>query len=433
MNAEQPVIKVKNKNKNKKKVVKFVAQGTYGCVFHPGIKCGSKNVESEKYISKIQVKDITLDREIDVGKIVRKIPNYKNRFSPIMKNCNVDVSTIDDKEVEKCDVIMDSAYEVPPPRFVSSKMIYAGNKELGEYLEGLLTKPLDHSGTFDSVNQFRKYIKQFTNSHIYLLESIRLLNNANIVHYDLKQNNIIYNEKSDCPIIIDFGLSIQMDMLTPKNYKDNFYSLYEVYECWCVEILILCYISRCVSKKEFTLTSVITSLQELKEHITVYINENRALQKGILESERITLKKSCFDYINSFLGKSWQMMFDDLVKSFKSWDNYSLAVIFIKELYYTDIIKINDKLPSFLSNYIVLVKEIILSAPTKRKDSYTTLVELKKIFEKVNKAEYGAFVESSKKKMDDSAFLKNMKQVVKENSYRQLEDDDELIQRKEDA
>jgi len=222
-------------------------------------------------------------------------------------------------------------------------------------------------------------------------------------------------------------------MLTPKNYKDNFYSLYEVYECWCVEILILCYISRYVSKKEFTLTSVITSLQELKEHITVYINENRALQKGILESERITLKKGCFDYVNSFLGKSWQFMFDDLVKSFKSWDNYSLAVIFIKELYYTDIIKMNDKLPSFLSNYIVLVKEIILSAPTKRKDSYTTLIEMKKIFEKVNKAEYGEFIQSSKKKMDDSIFLKDMKQVVKENSYRQLEDDDELIQRKEDA
>lgn len=426
MNNEQPIIKIKNK----KKSVKFVAQGTYGCVFHPGIKCGSNKVESEKYISKIQVKDVTLEREIDIGKVVRKLPNYKNRFSPIIKNCKVDVSTIDDKQVEKCDVIMDSTYEVPPPSFVSSKMIYAGNKELGEYLESFLTKPLDKSETFDSVNQFRKYIKQFINSHLYLLESIRLLNDANIVHYDLKQNNIIYNEKMDSPIIIDFGLSIRMDLLTPKNYKDNFYSLYETYECWCVEILILSYISRCVSKKLFALDSSITSLQELKEHITVYINENRGLQKGILESERITLKKQCFDYINSFLGKSWQIMFNDLVKSFKSWDNYSLAVLFIKELYHTDIVKINDKLPGFLSNYIVLVKALILSAPTKRKEVYTTLVDLKKIFEKVNKEEYGVFIEASRKKMDDSAFLKNVKRAIKQNSLHQLEDDDELIQRR---
>jgi len=426
MNAEQPIIKVKNK----KKAVKFVAQGTYGCVFHPGIKCGSNKVESEKYISKIQVKDVTLEREIDIGKIVRKLPNYKNRFSPIIKNCKVDISTIDDKQVEKCDVITDSAYEVPPPSFVSSKMIYAGNKELGEYLEGLLTKTLDKSGRFDSMNQFRKYIKQFINSHLYLLESIRLLNDANIVHYDIKQNNIIYNEKMDCPIIIDFGLSIRMDLLTPKNYKDNFYSLYETYECWCVEILILSYISRGVSKKRFTLESTITSLQELKEHITVYINENRGLQKGILESERITLKKQCFDYLNSFLGKSWQTMFNDLVKSFKSWDNYSFAVLFIKELYSTEIIKINDKLPGFLSNYLLLVKSLILSAPTKRNDSLATLVELKKIFEKVNKEEYDAFITSSRKKMDDSTFLNNVKTVVKQNSLHQLEDDDELIQRK---
>jgi hypothetical protein len=425
MNNEQPVIKVKNK-----KEIKFVAQGTYGCVFHPGIKCGSKTVENEKYISKIQVKDITLKREIDIGKVVRKLPNYKTRFSPIIQNCKVDVSTIDNKQVEKCDVIMDSVYEVPPPSFVSSKMIYAGNKELGEYLESILTMSLENSEKFDSMNQVRKYIKQFVNSHLYLLESIRLLNDANIVHYDLKQNNIIYNEKSDSPIIIDFGLSVKMDLLTPQNYKDNFYSLYETYECWCVEILILSYISRCVSKKIFTLNSSITSLQELKEHITVYITENRALQKGILESERITLKKQCFDYINAFLGKSWQTMFNDLVKSFKSWDNYSLAVIFIKELYHTDIIRIHDKLPSFLSNYLVLIKDLILSAPCKRKDAFTTLGDLKKIFDKVNKEEYGAFIESSRKKIDDSAFLKNIKKAVKQNSLHQLEDDDELIQRK---
>jgi hypothetical protein len=193
----------------------------------------------------------------------------------------------------------------------------------------------------------------------------------------------------------------------------------------------LSYISRCVSKKLFALDSAVTSLQELKEHITVYINENRGLQKGILESERITLKKQCFDYVNSFLGKSWQMMFNDLVKSFKSWDNYSLAVLFIKELYHTEIIKINDKLPVFLSNYLVLIKALILSAPTKRKDSLTTLVELKKIFEKVNKEEYGAFIQSSRKKMDDSAFLKNVKLAVKQNSLHQLEDDDELIQRRD--
>ena len=426
MNNEQPAIKVKNN----KKEIKFVAQGTYGCVFHPGMKCNSNKPDSDKYITKVQVKDITLEREINIGKEVRKLPNFNNRYATIIKNCNIDVSTIDDKQVEKCDVIMDSKFEVPPPTFASSKMIYAGNKSLGEYLEGLLTKPLHNSDLFNSINQFRKYIKQFVNSHLYLLESIRLLNDANIVHYDLKQNNIIYNEKMDSPIIIDFGLSIKMDQLSPPNYKDNFYSLYETYECWCVEILILCYISRYVHKKQFTLNSTITSLQELKENITVYITENRALQKGILESERIVLKKQCFDYVNSFLGKSWQTMFNDLVKSFKSWDNYSLAVIFIKELYHTDIIRINDKLPSFLSNYLVLVKDLILSPPCKRKDAFTTLGDLKKIFDKVNKQEYGAFIESSKKKIDDSTFLKNIKKAVKQNTLHQLEDDDELIQRR---
>jgi hypothetical protein len=78
-----------------------------------------------------------------------------------------------------------------------------------------------------------------------------------------------------------------------------------------------------------------------------------------------------------------------------------------------------------------LVKALILSAPCKRNDSLTTLVDLKKIFEKVNKEEYGVFIASSRKKMDDSAFLKNVKLAIKQNSLHQLEDDDELIQRRD--
>jgi serine/threonine protein kinase len=420
-----PQIKVK-----KKKEIKFLSQGTFGCVFHPGIQCKTNKTESDKYISKVQVQDLTLKQEIDNGKAIRKIPGFKDRFAPILTHCKVDVSTIDNKQVDKCDVIMDSVHEVPPPRFISSKMSYAGNKELGEYLESLLTQPLKNDSVFHIDNQLEKYLKQLSNAHIYLLESIKLLGDSNIVHYDLKQNNIIYNIRQDIPILIDFGLSIQMDKLTPDTYKNAFYSLYETYEVWSIEILLLCYITKHIHKKDFKFTTAITSLQEVKNHISVYITENRALQKGILESERITFKKQIFEYVNSFLGKSWQTLWNDLIKSYKTWDNYSLAVVFIKELYHTEIPTLDQPMPTFLSNYINELKRVILSPPVKRPDAFTTLLTVKNIFHTVNKKEYEKFIEGSKKKMD-APFLQHIKGIVKQNTLRQLEDDDELVQRKQ--
>ena len=40
-----------------------------------------------------------------------------------------------------------------------------------------------------------------------------MLTSMNIVHYDLKGNNIMFNEINKLPLILDFGLSIKMDEL----------------------------------------------------------------------------------------------------------------------------------------------------------------------------------------------------------------------------
>ena len=37
------------------------------------------------------------------------------------------------------------------------------------------------------------------------------LREKNIIHYDLKGSNILYSEKKKIPLIIDFGLSINMN------------------------------------------------------------------------------------------------------------------------------------------------------------------------------------------------------------------------------
>ena len=65
---------------------KLLAEGGYGCVFLPGMNCKGELLTTQKYVSKIQKFDNSARNEIEIGKLIQKIPNYSNYFSPIIKS-----------------------------------------------------------------------------------------------------------------------------------------------------------------------------------------------------------------------------------------------------------------------------------------------------------------------------------------------------------
>ena len=54
----------------------------------------------------------------------------------------------------------------------------------------------------------KKTILSIVESFTYLLESIEKLQLKDIVHFDVKGDNVLYNLKTGFPLIIDFGISI---------------------------------------------------------------------------------------------------------------------------------------------------------------------------------------------------------------------------------
>ena len=46
-----------------------------------------------------------------------------------------------------------------------------------------------------------------------------MLVDMKIVHFDLKGNNIMFNEINKLPLVLDFGLSIKMDVLKSDTSK----------------------------------------------------------------------------------------------------------------------------------------------------------------------------------------------------------------------
>jgi len=88
---------------------KFLTQGGYGCVFHPGVSCKEDGLLTDKYITKIQASKDTSSHEKVIGEKVKKIKNYADYYAPILSSCAVSLSNVSNSEIKKCDIIKPDA------------------------------------------------------------------------------------------------------------------------------------------------------------------------------------------------------------------------------------------------------------------------------------------------------------------------------------
>jgi len=289
---------------------KLLAEGGYGCVFLPGINCDGSIMTTRKYVSKIQKRDRSARNEIEIGKIIQKITNYNERFSPIIKYCSIDVASIMDKDKEKCMVLKKKKIK----NFITMKVLYIQGGDLLDYI-------MKHANS-------TQIIGNLIDGYKYLLESIALLIKKKIVHYDLKGMNILFSDAKQLPIIIDFGLSIQVNKINKDNMKDFFYVYAPDYYVWPLEVHYLCLL---VNKTKSP------SKTDLKELAHEYVKNNKGLTKNYSSNFLKQFEKKCYNqllYYNSF---SDEKRLSKLVNYWPTFDNYGLSIMYLKFLSYINI------------------------------------------------------------------------------------------------
>ena len=108
-------------------------------------------------------------------------------------------------------------------------------------------------------------------SYNHLLKSITMLISKDIIHYDIKGSNIIFNENKEIPVLIDFGLSIQKNTINKDNLNYMFYVYAPEYYIWSLEVHYMCYL---VNKNKEP------NNDELEEICKKYVDGNKALQRN---------------------------------------------------------------------------------------------------------------------------------------------------------
>jgi hypothetical protein len=391
-------------NPNPINKIKFLGQGAYGCVYKPSIPCTNENTIniSDKNISKLQAANSGSEREERIGKIItNNIPKFNTRYAPIIDSCDAKIEMIDPTEAKKCDILSGNPQDKPqgnpqdkPQELKSFKSPYAGKGPLGEHLLAVLKKSP------------KKIIKQMIETHIYILESIEKLNQLtpSIIHYDLKDNNIMFNNKTKKPIIIDFGLSLEYDpnkKYTDTELKEMYYVFYEKYPPWCIEIVLLSYMTqRIIGKRNQNLDTKITdeNIERLKEICNIFVSENSIFQDTFTNTEQETMKIQLNTYVSEYRNEKWEKLFQDLQKSILTWDNYSVSVIYLFFMHDILNIKKNEENPvsknPIIQTYVSILKSTIQTIPIKtpskppRKTPRETIEELKNMATTVNKKEY---------------------------------------------
>jgi serine/threonine protein kinase len=309
---------------------KLLSQGAYGCIYYPGIACTGTPKKTKDVVTKLQKNSFNSINEINIGKMIMTIPNYHYYFLPVIKSCPIKLKSIHNSEqlLAKCDIVngKDDAAKID---YILMEIPYVSNIS---FYDGIGKK---HTAV--------KLIETYTT----LINALDLLVDHHIVHLDLKGDNILYNIKTGTAQIIDFGLSIPIDKLTSETLVKYFFVYSPDYYVWPLEVHVINFLLHKLHDNE-----AIFSAAHVNEIVTSVVNALTFLLGKALLVENY--KEVGRHYLTTFIGHKRSQIIDKLIKTYKTWDNYSLSVLYLT--------KQTELLPEF---YQLLLTNITPD-PTKR-------------------------------------------------------------------
>lgn len=336
---------------------RLISEGTYGCVFHPGFKCNhsQENVDV-KYVTKIHsnINASIVKNEIAISQKIRdNIPDFDLYFSPVIKTCKVDLAKSD---AAKCKLIKDKTAKT----FDSTEMKYIDGKTLFKHVEHLMKQGKIQSKIYAEVATLYKR----------LCISIEKLQLINVIHFDLKSDNIIVTN-SGTPIVIDFGISIDMDAIIREMFKTpqapqapviksssskspvtaaaasssakslsaankaelyklldtKFYAFSTEYSPWCIDIVLICFILQKQKHKE------IIKAEQIMQIFDEVMQKNKFADKIYLRDALKDYRAKFQELVASKYGDTENVnLLNHLLQNFAKWDLYAATILFMEML-----------------------------------------------------------------------------------------------------
>lgn len=301
-----------------------------------------------------------IERELRLTEKIKKIPNYQDYFAPIEEICDANMSKFSEQDKKDCKLIKKKTENKYIKKLANIRFIE------GDDLIDTLKKNINHKDSFI----------YFLTMYEQILDSLQLLANKKIVHFDIKANNMIYNIKKNKTFIFDFGLSFDIENII--NLEDTFYVEWAPeWTLWPVEVHYLGFI---ISKKRKMLDYELELFaKEYTNKHSVFRKLNNLISGVFIKSYKDKIKKILNFYNNK--QDNINEIIDYIINStWKTWDNYSLNVMFFRFLNVINIIGYSNN--EFYQELIKLFNNNISPLPSERnsiKKTKQKFINIKKL------------------------------------------------------
>lgn len=303
---------------------KLINQGGYGCVYYPGFDAKDTTKIDDEIVVKLQHKSAASKNEIEVSKIILTIPHFSFYFAPILKTEPIHIGKIDQQLVKSCKPVANATSEA----FELMSIPYVNQEN---YFKSIVNVDL---------NDTRHIFTQHIDSYTFLLTSLELLEKKQIVHLDIKDDNIVYNRVTKNPIIIDFGISIDMSNVNSSNWQKKFYVYAPEYYIWCMEIHFICYL--CNEHDQLTEEDIHSICSDCISQCPIF--------KLFTEEFKTNYIEASIQHYMQFENMKKEKAIPLLLTHWRTWDNYSLCILNLRVLSY---IFSNDYIENATISYLI--------------------------------------------------------------------------------
>ena len=357
---------------------KFLASGTYGCAYYPSLRCFGED-ERKDLVSKIMTKHDALD-ELKKEEEIRKIDPNQEFSIYTVSSCIPGTIDIDiDNSLKDCHsrVISKNDFDTKNNMWKNDQYMIRDNFRVGDKISyyiksedsnvkgnitnidddglidiktaddndrfvGINPKYITHQGRKQYLLLFKKfggppisrdYFKSISLEILYLplfelIKGIDILGKNNLIHQDIKCDNILYNITENKFYLIDFGLQVfKSDAFDESNSNIKTYNYFPFPIDWQLSSKIDSY--KKLSKKNPDWEN------NLKKNINNSIRdrwEDRwGREAGILNKDYVSIRDTLLEEFKEIiLDESGNLQEEYRNNSVDKLDIFSLGMVFYK-------------------------------------------------------------------------------------------------------
>jgi len=315
---------------------KKVGEGSFGCVHNPPLKCKDKpyNPDPNK-VSKILTKKHA-NSELTEFKLIKKADEKEDFHLGKPDDCLPDNNEANQRAINTCRRF--SSFDIDNYKLL---LLKNGGQDLKEIEKNYVM----FNNNISNLN--RRKIEHFWLDMSRIIYGSKVLMDNNIVHHDLKQQNIVYNKKTGRVNFIDFGLMTTIAKMRKKAEHSNYHDIVNNEGHWSYppEVILYSYnkYNRLTTKTEKDKKQFIISL------FTPYFSETLKF----ISSELKDYTEDTTTFRNRVTADFYEMCFDlkkpkaeynkFLNKSFETFDNYAIGFSLLSILKKTSLL-IDQKL-----------------------------------------------------------------------------------------